>query len=257
MEGLMKIANSTVLVTGANRGIGRAFVDALLERGAARVYATARDTRTPRQIPDDRVMPLALDVTSDEQIGAVATQIPRLDLLINNAGVLIPDDVVSGDLNTIQHQLDVNYLGPLKVTRAFLPLLERSGGAVVNVLSLVALASMSLTPAYSSSKAAAFSMTQALRAQIGRRGVAVHAVFPGPVDTDMLRGVEIQKAAAADVARAVLGAVEAGEEDVFPDPMSREVSAAWHSGPIKALERRFAAFAEGVSQQNRHAEVAS
>jgi NAD(P)-dependent dehydrogenase (short-subunit alcohol dehydrogenase family) len=251
----MKIANTTVLVTGANRGIGRAFVDALLERSVARVYATARDTRKLHEISDDRVTPLTLDVTGDRQISAAVERVARLDVLINNAGVLIPDDIVAGDLSTIQHQLDVNYLGPLKVTRAVLPRLEQARGAVVNILSLIALASMPLTPAYSSSKAAAFSMTQALRAQLGGRGVAVYAVFPGPVDTEMTRDVEIAKSSAADVARAILAAVEAGEEDIFPDPMSRKVSDTWRSSPIKELERQFAAFAEHASQVTTPVEV--
>jgi NAD(P)-dependent dehydrogenase (short-subunit alcohol dehydrogenase family) len=252
----MQIANTTVLITGASRGIGRAFVDALLERGAARVYATARDTRGLRGLADDRVTPLTLDITSDRQIRAAVEHVESLDLLINNAGVLLSDSLLSSDLGTINHQLDVNLFGTLAVTRAFLPLLEGSAGAVVNVLSLNALASMPLTPGYSISKAAALSMTQSLRGQLRSRGVAVHAVVPGPVDTDMTRGLEgVPKASAAEAVRAILDAVEAGEEEIFPDPMSREVSDAWRAGPVKTLERRFAAFADRGSNGSTPVEV--
>jgi NAD(P)-dependent dehydrogenase (short-subunit alcohol dehydrogenase family) len=243
----MEIANKTVLVTGANRGIGRALVDGLLERGAARVYAAARDVRSLRGLDDSRVTPLTLDITDDRQISAAVERVERLDVLINNAGVLIPDDIASGDLSTVQHQLDVNYLGPLKVTRAFLPRLERSRGALVNVLSMVALAGMPLLGSYSSSKAAAFSSTQGLRALLARKGVAVHAVFPGPVDTDLLRGFEVPKASAVDVARRVLAALEAGEEDIFPNPMHHRVHEGWSSSSIKQLEREMAAYADLAS----------
>jgi len=243
----MNIANKTALVTGANRGIGRALVDALLERGAARVYATARNPRTLRELEDERVTPLTLDITSDEQITSAVEQVERLDLLINNAGIAIPDDIVSGDLGVVQRHLDVNFLGPLKVTRAFLPHLENSGGAVINVLSIAAIASTPFIASYSSSKAAAFSMTQALRALLAHKGVAVHAVLPGPVDTDMNRDFDFPKASAVDVARATLEAFEAGEEDIFPDPMSRGLYEVWHSSPTKYLEREFAAFAGNAS----------
>jgi NAD(P)-dependent dehydrogenase (short-subunit alcohol dehydrogenase family) len=243
----MEITNKTVLVTGANRGIGRALVNELLERGAARVYAGVRDVRSLRDLADVRVTPLSLDITDDRQISAAVEQVGRLDILINNAGVLIPDDIASGDLSTVQHQFDVNYLAPLKVTRAFLPRLEQSSGAVVNVLSMVVLAGMPLLGSYSSSKAAAFSSTQALRALLARKGVAVYAVFPGPVDTELLRGFEVPKASAVDVARKVLAALEAGEEDIFPNPMHHHVHEGWSSSSIKQLEREMAAYADLAS----------
>ncbi len=239
----MKIATKTALVTGANRGIGSAFVDALLERGASRVYAAARDTRTLRELADERVAPLTLDVTSDRQISSAAEQVETLDLLINNAGISILDDIVSGDLSIVQLHLDVNLLGPLKVTRAFLPHLEDSGGAVINILSVLALASLPVSAAYASSKAAAFSMTQSLRALLVRKGVAVHAVLPGPVDTEMARPFDVPKASAIDVARATLEAFEAGKEDIFPDASTHGLYEVWPSSPTKSFEREFAAFA--------------
>src|SRR5262249_10064511 len=149
----MNITNKTVLVTGASRGIGRAFIPALLERGAARVYAAARDPGSLGELATGRVTPLRLDVTSDEQIRAAVQQVEHLDVLVNNAGFGgIPDDLLAGDLDLslVQRHFDVNYLGPLKLTRAFLPRLEQAGGAVINVLSVASIASIPVTAAYSS-----------------------------------------------------------------------------------------------------------
>jgi NAD(P)-dependent dehydrogenase (short-subunit alcohol dehydrogenase family) len=233
----MNIANKTVLITGANRGIGRALVDEALERGAKRVYA---GTRGALESADRRMTPLTLDVTSDSQIQRAADEVATLDVLINNAGVAIYDDLSRSDL--IEHHLAVNLLGPFKVTRAFLPLLRRSKGAVVNNLSLVSLAPLPVIPGYSISKAAAFNMTQSLRALLAGQGVTVHAVLLGPVDTDMNRGFGIPKASPDSVARGIFDGLEKGEEDIFPDPESRAMAEAWRMGAAKALERQYAAF---------------
>ena len=136
------------------------------------------------------------------------------------------------------------------MTQAFLPLLVRSGGAIVNVLSMAALAPVPLSPAYSISKAAAFSLTQSLRAQWAARGVTVHAVLAGPVDTDMTRGLDIPKAAPESVARAIFDGMEHDEEDIFPDPLSESVAASWRSGMVKALERQFAVLLEAVGAES-------
>jgi NAD(P)-dependent dehydrogenase (short-subunit alcohol dehydrogenase family) len=235
----MTIADKTVLVTGANRGIGQALVAEALSRGARRVYA---GTRQPLAHPDGRVRPLILDVTNPAQIQAAAEQVEALDVLINNAGIWLYDDL--SDRTMLEEHLAVNFFGTWGVTQAFLPLLTRSRGAIVNNVSLMALAALPLTPAYSASKAAAFSLTQSLRALLAGRGVRVHAVLTGPVDTDMTRGFDIPKASAASVARAILDGVEAGEEDIFPDPMSQIMAAGWRSGAAKAFERQNAALAQ-------------
>jgi NAD(P)-dependent dehydrogenase (short-subunit alcohol dehydrogenase family) len=234
----MSIANKAVLVTGANRGIGRALVDEALSRGAARVYA---GTRRPLAHPDGRVTPVLLDVTSSADIQAAAGQVGSLDILINNAGIALYDDL--SDRAALDQQLAVNLFGSYSVTTAFLPALIRSGGAVVNNVSTMALAPLPLTPAYSVSKAAAFSMTQSLRALLAGRGVSVHAVLTGPTDTDMTRGFDIPKASAESVARAIFDGVENNEEDIFPDPMSQSVAEGWRGGVDKALERQYAAIA--------------
>src|SRR6266404_4471580 len=210
--GSMTIADRAVLVTGANRGIGQALVTEALSRGAKRVYA---GTRQPMSHPDGRVTPLTLDVTDAAQIRAAAGKVGSLDILINNAGVALYDDL--SDRAALEQQLAVNLFGTYGVTQAFLPLLTRSRGAIVNNLSLNALAPLPLIPAYSVSKAAAFSLTQSLRALLAGRGVRVHAVLTGPPDTDMSRGFDIPKASPESVARAIFDAVGNGEEDIFPD----------------------------------------
>jgi len=228
--------NMTILVTGANRGIGQALVAEALARGAARVYA---GTRQPLPFTDSRVTALRLDVTSAAQVQAAAGQVEALDMLINNAGIAVPDDLT--DPAALERHLAVNLFGTYAVTQAFLAAVTRSRGAIVNILSVNALAPLPFViPAYSVSKAAAFSLTQSLRARVAGQGVRVHAVMPGPVDTDMLRGVDIPKAAPESVARAILDAVERGEEEIFPDPASAPLAAGWGESAAKLLERQLA-----------------
>ena len=230
------VANRAILVTGANRGIGQALVEEALRRGAARVYAGARRPFIHR---DRRVTPLILDVTDAAQIEAAADRVEALDILINNAGVALYDDLT--DRGALEQSLAVNLFGPWAVTKAFLPLLTRSRGAIVNNLSLMAIAPLALTPSYAVSKAAAFNLSQSLRALLAAQGVGVHAVLTGPTDTDMTRGFEIPKASAESVARAIFDGVESGEEDIFPDPMSQTVADSWRASAAKALERENAA----------------
>src|SRR5580692_6178149 len=231
----MNIADTTILVTGANRGIGQALVTEALARGASRVYA---GTREPLTHPDPRVTPVILDVTDADLVQAAAERIGALDILVNNAGIALYDDL--SDRAALDRQLAVNLFGPYAVTQAFLPALTRSRGAIVNNLSLNAFAPMPVIPAYSVSKAAAFSLTQSLRAL---RAGRVHAVLTGPTDTDMTRGYDIPKVSAASVARAIFDGVEHEEEEIFPDPMSASVADSWRNGATKALERQLAASA--------------
>jgi NAD(P)-dependent dehydrogenase (short-subunit alcohol dehydrogenase family) len=233
----MNIANKTVLITGANRGIGQALVAEALRRGAKRVYA---GTRSALQHPDKRVTPLTLDVTNASQIQQAVNKVGNLDVLINNAGIAIYDDLSNSDV--IEQHLAVNLLGMFKVTRAFLPLLSRSKGAIVNNLSMVALAPVPVISAYSISKAAAFNMTQALRALLARQGMTVHGVVLGPIDTDMNRGFDIPKASPESAAQGIFDGLEKGEEEIFPDPVSKSIEEGWRAGAAKALERQFAGF---------------
>ncbi|GGA84743.1 SDR family NAD(P)-dependent oxidoreductase [Puia dinghuensis] len=236
----MKIENKILLVTGANRGIGRALVEEALKRGAQRVYA---GTRTPMTHPDPRVVPLMLDVTNAEQIGQAVAQVGSLDILINNAGVAHYDDL--SDRSMLDRHFAVNLFGPYDLTQAFLPALTRSQGAIVNNLSIVALAALPIISSYSVSKAAAFSLTQSLRAYLAGRGVKVHAVLTGPVDTDMNRGLEIPKISPESAASAIYDGVEKEEEDIFPDPISASMAESWRGSAMKAMERQNAAIVAG------------
>src|SRR5262249_5248259 len=236
-EQRMDIARKTILITGANRGIGRALIDEALRHDAGRVFAA---TRIAFRHPDPRVTRVALDVTDSRQIGKLAAEIGSLDVLMNNAGVALYDDL--SDTGVIQQHLAVNLFGPLHVTRAFLPQLKRARGAVVNNLSLVALASLPVISGYSLSKAAALSMTQSLRAQLRNRGISVHAVFIGPTDTDMNRGFDIPKVAPEVTAQGIFDGLANGEEDIFPDPAARLAAEGWRTGVAKGMEREFAAF---------------
>jgi NAD(P)-dependent dehydrogenase (short-subunit alcohol dehydrogenase family) len=234
----MKIANKTLLITGANRGVGEALVTEALGRGVRKIFA---GTRNGLRHPDPRVVPLTLDVTDDLQILQAAQGLGDLDVLVNNAGIALYDDLSS--VEALEKQLAVNCFGSLKMARAVLPLLVRSGqGAIVNVLSLAALAPMPIIPAYSISKAAAHSMTQSLRLFLSPQGVTVHAVFLGPVDTEMNRGFDIPKASPGSAAAGILDGLERGDEDIFPDPASRPLAEGFRSSVAKALEREMRAY---------------
>jgi len=188
---------------------------------------------------DGRVTPLILDVTNAAQIQRAVDEVDALDILINNAGVALYDDL--SDRAVLERHLAVNLFGAYGVTQAFLPLLTGSKGAIVNNLSANALAPLPLIPAYSISKAAAFNMTQSLRVLVAARGVRVHAVLTGVVDTDMTRGLDIPKAAPDTVARGIFDGVDNGQEEIFPDPMSESLAQSWRSGAAKALERQYTA----------------
>ena len=232
----LAITDKTVLITGANRGLGRALVEEALSRGAKRVYAASR---RPMVLPHDRVTPLVVDVTEPAQIREAVDRVESLDVLINNAGVSVPDD--SSDRSAFEHHLGVNLYGTLDVTQAFLPSLTRSRGAVVNVVSVGAVAAIPVLPAYSVSKAALLSLTQSLRARLAGQGVRVFAVMPGPIDTDMIRALDVPKTAPEDVARSTLDGLERGEEEIFPDSMSQLLADGWRAGVAKELERQNAA----------------
>jgi NAD(P)-dependent dehydrogenase (short-subunit alcohol dehydrogenase family) len=239
----MQIRGSIALVSGANRGIGRALVDALLDQGARRVYATGRDLATLDGVvalDRARVRPLKLDVTNPGDARAAAGAAGDVNLLINNAGVATAAGAADTSVDMIRETMETNFFGLVNVTNAFLPTLREHHGAIVNILTIVALASSPILAAYNASKAAGWSLTQSLRADLARHGITVHGVFPGAVDTDMIRSFTLPKTPAIDVARAVLDGIEAGTEDIFPDPMAQQLYAAWRQDH-KAVERQLAA----------------
>jgi len=238
----MKIEGSVALVTGANRGLGKAIVSALVQAGAAKVYAAARDASSI-SADGSRVVPLVLDTTRPEQIAAAVKQAGDVTLLINNAGALNAHNVLTMSPAELDADFRTNVHGTLDVIKGFLPVLERASGSatVVNVLSLAALGSFPPLGGYSASKAAAYSITQALRPALKAKGIDILAVLPGPIDTDMVRTLQMPKTSPADTARGLLAGIARGEEEIFPDPMAEQMSALWNKSH-KEYERAFASF---------------
>ena len=230
----MNLNGSVALVTGANRGLGARLVTQLLEAGAAKVYATSRAPGAIAMDADPRVHALVLDITDPASVTAAAAAAPDVTVLVNNAGVLAFGSALTGDLDSFERDLRTNYLGTLCVTRAFIPVLERNApAAVVNVLTLIALAPVGPMAGYSASKAAAHSITQALRAELRDRGITVLGAYPGGIDTDMLAGVEAPKAPPETVAERIIASLAAGHTIVFPDDASASAGSVYLSDPVK------------------------
>lgn len=229
------IAQRTVLVTGANRGLGREFVDQLLTRGAATVLAAARDIATIERT-DDRVVPVSLDVTDPGSVAALAAAHPDVDIVVNNAGISLATSVLAPDTTSLRRELEVNLLGPLTVSAAYADALRRRHGAIVNVAS--ALAWISLGASYSVSKAALWSATDSMRLELAPYGVQVLGVYMGYVDTDMTAGVAAPKSAPEQIVTQVLDGLEAGVSEVLADGTARDVRASL-SSPV---DERYAPF---------------
>ncbi len=233
----MSLATSVPVVTGASRGLGRALVDALLERGVTKVYALARNPSSVRR--DSRVVPVPFDLLDPASIAAAARTAADATLLINNASTAAFAGPLDADPGALRGEMAVNYDGTYETIRAFVPVFEaNNGGRIVNVLSLLALASTPPMAGYSASKAAAHSLTQALRPVLAARAITVHGVYPGGIDTDMLAGIDAPKTPAATVADGLLDGIEAGQEDIFPDPNAQAMAPMWWSDP-KGFERAF------------------
>lgn len=239
----MNIENSIVLVTGANRGVGKVYVKKLLERGARKVYAAARDPRTLDDLVaagSERVVPVRLDVTSAEDIAAAARVAVDVTMVINNAGALSFGGALDIGRDAIERDMAVNFEGLHNVTRAFVPVIEANGGGkVVNMLTLLSFLSAPGFSAYNASKAAAWSMAMSLRAYLEAKGISVLNAFPAGIDTDMLAGVDGPKDNPEAVVGDVLDAIEADAEDVYP-ASAFDVHAAWQADQ-KNVEKMFAA----------------
>ncbi|MET0357181.1 MAG: SDR family oxidoreductase [Cellvibrio sp.] len=239
------IKGKTVLVTGANRGIGEAFIHALIARGASRIYAAARNIDSLAQLVSQApsvITAIQLDVTKADDIASVARNIPNLDILINNAGIATGSSFSNEDsLRIAANEMATNYFGPINLTHALLPALRKSeAAAVINIVSIAGISNFPSLGPYSASKAAVHSFTQGLRAELANTGIFVQGVYPGPVDTDMTRDFEMDKAAPADVAAKVLNGLENSVEDVFPDAFSQSMYDVFLQDP-KQLEKQFGA----------------
>ncbi len=239
------IQGKSALVTGANRGIGKAIVEALIAEGAKRIYATARNIDSLQSLVSQAtavIVPVQLDVTHAGDIANVAKLVGQLDILINNAGIATGSDFSSeASLGIAASEMATNYFGVISLTHALLPALHKSNAAaVINVSSIAGIANFPTLGPYSASKAAVHSFTQGLRAEVRKANIAVVGVYPGPVDTDMTKDFEMDKAAPADVASAVLAGLKNGDEDVFPDAFSQAMYQVFVQNP-KQLEQQFGA----------------
>jgi NAD(P)-dependent dehydrogenase (short-subunit alcohol dehydrogenase family) len=230
------IRGATALVTGGNRGFGLALVNELLDRGAARVYATSRSAHSH---PNPRVVPLILDVTDDDSVFAAAQSAPDVSILVNNAGISLRTSVLEAPLDDIRAELDTNLFGIIRVARAFAPVLGRHApSAMVNVLS--ALSWLSFGGGYEVSKSAAWSATNALRVQLAPRGTTVTGLHVGFMDTDMVASLDVPKVDPRDVARQTADAIEASAFEVLADETAHRLKSGL-SGDVTALYPQLAA----------------
>ncbi|MBO9534703.1 MAG: SDR family oxidoreductase [Solirubrobacteraceae bacterium] len=219
----MDITGKHVLVTGANRGIGRALAQAALDAGAGKVYAAARDAAS---IDQPGVVPVALDVTDHAAISALATELSDVDVLINNAGVANVQAPGAADLELARHELEVNYLGTAAMVQAFAPVLAaRGGGAIVNILSVASFVGSPMLSTYAASKSAAWSFTNQARIVLGQQGTQVTGAFFGFVDTDLTAGLDIPKLSPQEVAEAIVAGLVAGDAEVLVDERTQAVKA--------------------------------
>ena len=241
----MQIKGATALVTGANRGIGQAIVDELIKRGAKKVYAAARDISTLKHGAAN-VEPISLDITNAEQVSAVAKQLTDVDLLINNAGVnRMAAFAASNDLNPAREEMEVNYFGTMAMCKAFAPVLKvNKGGAIVNMLSILARVNLPLMGSLCASKAAGLSMVQGLRAELAAQNTAVVAVMPGAVDTDMSKDFPPPKMPASEVASALADGLEQGLEEIYPGEMASGMNQGL-GADAKAVEKELAGYLPG------------
>ena len=218
----MNIQNSVALVTGANRGLGLAFTQALLAGGARKVYAAARD---PASVKQAGVQPVRLDVTDPEKVAATAAELSDVTLVINNAGIIRGSGFLGEKgVDAVRAELETNFFGPVHVSRAFAPILARNGGgAIVNVLSALSWVAFPSSSTYSASKAAAWAFSNGLRNELRGQGTQVLSLHVGYMDTDMVRHVAAPKSKPEDVVKAAFEALEAGKSEVLADEVSRRI----------------------------------
>ena len=232
------IKGSVVLITGATGAIAQALISGLVARGATKIYGAARDPSALAAFP--YLVPIKLDVTSDEDVARAAALATDVTLLINNAGVNHNTGfMASSDMAIAREEIEVNYLAPLRVTRAFAPALIKNHGAVLNLLTILARVSLPFMGSYCASKAAGLSLTQGMRGDLMPKGVRVAAALPGAVDTRMTAGLPIPKMTTADAATEILDGFEAGEEEIYVGEMARGLAQGLAHDP-KAVERQLA-----------------
>lgn len=238
--------DKTILITGANRGIGKSLVNALLKSGAAKIYASCRDLEKMPAFDDNRVVPLLLDITDDKQVAMIAVTAQDTEILINNAGTVSPGNMLQGDLSGMENDLNVNYFGTIKMMRAFAPILIKNKPSIlINIVSIAAYSPLPSIAGYAASKAALYSATQSVRIELAKTGVSVYAVNPGAIDTDMNKESDWDMPDPDSTAVKILESVALGKSDIVPDEMGQGMYAAWREEPAK-LEKIFSDLYHGA-----------
>jgi NAD(P)-dependent dehydrogenase (short-subunit alcohol dehydrogenase family) len=234
---MQTLKDKVILITGANRGIGKSLVISLLEKGARKIYATSRDLSKMPNFGDERVVTLELDITDNAQVLKIAEQTKDVEVLINNAGILSQGNILEGEISAVENDMNVNYYGTINMMRAFALILEKNKPSkIVNLVSIVAYSPLPSIAGYSASKTALYSATLSVRIELAKKGIIVHAINPGAIDTDMNKGSEWNMPAPDGIAKIILDKVEAGELDIVPDEMGLGMFNAWKESPSKLAE---------------------
>ncbi|WP_413943577.1 SDR family oxidoreductase [Bdellovibrio sp. HCB-162] len=232
----MQFTGKTVFITGANRGIGRALVEACLSKNVGKVYAASRKIENLPPFNDPRVVAIKLDISKNEEIKKAAEECADTQILINNAGILNPGNILEGNMEGFKKDMEINCFATLAMMRAFVPVLEKNKETrIVNIASIASYVNFPFIAGYSASKAALYSVSQAARIELSAKGIPVHIVNPGAIDTDMNKGSTMDMTAPKDVAESILKAVEDEIEDIIPDKIGRGMFEVWRKSP-KELE---------------------
>jgi NAD(P)-dependent dehydrogenase (short-subunit alcohol dehydrogenase family) len=233
----MKFEEKVVFITGTNRGIGKSLVQAVLDMGAKKVYASMRKLSEIPSFSDDRVVGIELDIMDSSQIEKAAKVATDTQILINNAGALSAGSILEGEMSNIKYDMDVNYFSTINMMRAFVPILEKNDSSrIINIVSIAIYANFPFIAGYSASKAALYSATQAARIELSKKGITVHAINPGAIDTDMNKGSDMDMTSPDDVAKSILKEVEAEKLDIIPDKIGLGMYEIWKEAPSKLEE---------------------
>jgi len=224
----MNFDNKVVLVTGANKGIGKEIIRALLKRGVKKIYAATRNLKNLPDFGDERIVPMTLDITQLGQITEAAKVAQDIDVLINNAGIAAFTSLLDGPLDLLEADMNTNYFGTLNMIREFVPVLEKKEtSSIVNMVTIGAFVNFPILGGYCASKSALFSLSQGIRIELAPKNVSVHTVNPGPIDTDMAADFDAEKTSPVSVAENIIAGLEADEADIFPDEGGKGMFDLW------------------------------
>lgn len=234
---MQTLKDKVIFITGANRGIGKSLVEAGLEKGARKIYATSRDLKKLPDFGDQRVVALELDITNNSQISLIIEKTQDVQILINNAGTFNQGTILEGEISGMQNDMKTNYYGTINMMRAFAPILENNAPSkIVNIISIVAYSPLPSIAGYAASKAALFSATLSARTELAKKGISVHMVNPGAINTDMNKGSDWEMPSPKGIAKIILDNVELDKLEIVPDEMGLGMFNAWKEEPSKLAE---------------------